>query len=213
MIKSLDPCTTVHETVYRSLRAKIMIGEILPGVSFTIRGIAKDFGVSMTPVREATRRLVAEGALTMSSSGRINSPLLNNERIEELVCIRSLLEPELAVRALPRVHGVLIERLSSVNSFIEQMIVKQNTVGYLQRNIEFHKTLYLRAQAPAMLALLETVWLQSGPTMRSLYDQRLQDQLVSSHREILQALKGGNEVTLANSIRADLTESLRMLLN
>ena len=213
MIKSLDPCTTVHETVYRSLRAKIMIGEILPGVSFTIRGIAKDFGVSMTPVREATRRLVAEGALTMSSSGRINSPLLNNERIEELVCIRSLLEPELAVRALPRVHGVLIERLSSVNSFIEQMIVKQNTVGYLQRNIEFHKTLYLRAQAPAMLALLETVWLQSGPTMRSLYDQRLRDQSVSSHREILQALKGGNEVTLANSIRADLTESLRMLLN
>ena len=213
MIKSLDPHTTVHEAVYRSLRAKIMSGKILPGVSFTIRGIAKDFGVSMTPVREATRRLVAEGALTMSSSGRINSPLLNNERIEELVSIRSLLEPELAVRALPRVHGVLIERLSSVNSSIEKMIVKQDTVGYLQRNIEFHKTLYLRAQAPAMLALLETVWLQSGPTMRSLYDQKLRDQSVFSHREILLALKGGNEVNLANSIRADLTEGLRLLLN
>ena len=31
--------------------------------------------------------------------------------------------------------------------------------------------LYLRAQAPAMLAIAETVWLQLGPTMRSLYEQ------------------------------------------
>ena len=50
----------------------------------------------MTPAREAGRRLVAEGALTLSSSGRVSTPELSNERIEELAALRALIEPELA---------------------------------------------------------------------------------------------------------------------
>ena len=42
-----------HERVYRSLRARIMHGQVPPGAAFTLRGIAADFGVSMTPAREA----------------------------------------------------------------------------------------------------------------------------------------------------------------
>ena len=48
--------------------------------------------------------LFAEGALTLSSSGRISTPELTPERIEELAAIRALLEPEMAARALPRAH-------------------------------------------------------------------------------------------------------------
>jgi len=64
----------------------------------------------MTPAREAVRRLAAEGALTLSNSGRISAPLLANERIEELAALRALIEPELASRALPRAHPALIDR-------------------------------------------------------------------------------------------------------
>ena len=52
-------------------------------------------GVSMTPAREAVRRLVGEGALTLSASGRVSTPELTNERIEELAALRSLIETEL----------------------------------------------------------------------------------------------------------------------
>ena len=100
-----------HDRVYRALRARIMHGEIAPGVALTLRGIGKEFDVSMTPAREAVRRLVAEGALFLSSSGRVSTPELTGERIEELAALRALLEVELASRALPRAHIALIDRL------------------------------------------------------------------------------------------------------
>ena len=163
-MNELDLSLASHEAVYRALRVSIMHGELEPGQSVTIRGLASNFGVSMTPAREAVRRLSAEGALSISSTGRVATPELSNERIEEIASIRALLEPELASRALPRAHLNLLERLSNINSLIDQAIVKDDAVDYIRRNLEFHRTLYLRAQAPAMLALVETVWLQLGMT-------------------------------------------------
>ncbi|MCU0907747.1 MAG: GntR family transcriptional regulator, partial [Rhodobacteraceae bacterium] len=103
-----DQTLQAHDRVYRTLRAQIMSGEIGPGQALTLRGLGRRFGVSMTPAREAVQRLVAEGALSMSSSGRVTTPDLSPDRIEELAAIRALLEPELASRALPRAHMALI---------------------------------------------------------------------------------------------------------
>lgn len=91
-----------------------MHGELGPGEALTLRGIGKHYGVSMTPARESVRRLAAEGALTLSSSGRVSTPELSNDRIEELASLRALLEPELASRALPRAHFALIDRLEAI---------------------------------------------------------------------------------------------------
>ena len=212
-MNELDLSLTSHEAVSRALRVMIMHGELEPGQSLTIRGLASNFGVSMTPARDAVRRLSAEGALSISSTGRVGTPELSNERIEELASIRALLEPELASRALPRAHLNLLERLSNINSSIDQAIVKDDAVDYIRRNLEFHRTLYLRAQAPAMLALVETVWLQLGPTMRSLYSQLQRREASHNHRLAIAALKVGDEPSLKLAIRADVTQGLRMLTN
>jgi len=212
-MNELDLSLTSHEAVYRALKVMIMHGELEPGQSVTIRGLASKFGVSMTPARDAVRRLSAEGALSISSTGRVGTPELSNERIEELASIRALLEPELASRALPRAHLNLLERLSNINSSIDQAIVKDDAVDYIRRNLEFHRTLYLRAQAPAMLALVETVWLQLGPTMRSLYSQLQRREASHNHRLAIAALKVGDEPSLKLAIRADVTQGLRMLTN
>lgn len=188
-----------------------MHGELEPGKALTLRGIGKEYGVSMTPVREALRRLVAEGALSLSSSGRVSTPDLSNERIEELATLRALLEPELASRALPRAHFALIERLETINQSIAQMVVRQDAPGYIRVNLEFHRTLYLRAQAPAILAMAETVWLQLGPTMRALYGRLNRKDPPYHHKLILAALKAGDEPGLRLAVRTDVTQGLRML--
>ncbi|TFL18349.1 GntR family transcriptional regulator [Jannaschia formosa] len=200
-----------HDRLYRSLRARIMHGELEPGASLTLRGIGRDYGVSVTPVREALRRLVAEGALSLSASGRITTPALSNDRIEELAALRSLLEPELAVRALPRAHFALIDRMEKINTAIAEQIAKHDASGYIRTNLEFHRTLYLRAQAPAMLAMAETVWLQLGPTMRSLYGRLNRTDLPRNHRLIVAALRAGDEPGLRLAVRADVTQGLRLL--
>lgn len=205
------PAGAAHDRVYRALRTRIMHGELLPGVALTLRGVGKEYGVSMTPAREAVRRLAAEGALTLSSSGRVSTPVLTNERIEELAAIRALLEPELASRAQPRAHNALIERLEAINSTISEVTARGHAEGYIKANLDFHRTLYLRAQAPAMLALAETVWLQLGPTMRLLYDRLQRTEVPRHHRLIVAALRAGDEPGLRLAVRSDVTHGLRLL--
>lgn len=207
-----DPAPAAHDRIYRGLRTRIMHGEIAPGQALTLRGIAAEYGVSMTPAREALRRLVAEGALTLSSSGRVATPELGNDRIEELSALRSLLEVELASRALPRAHIALIDRLQTINARISEDIARHDAVSYIRRNLEFHRTLYLRAQAPAMLAMAETVWLQLGPTMRVLYGRLRHKEPPQFHRLIIAALKAGDEPGLRLAMRSDVTQGLRMLV-
>ncbi|MFV2053673.1 GntR family transcriptional regulator [Aliiroseovarius sp. YM-037] len=208
-----EPATAAHDRVYRQLRSQIMYGELPPGEPLTLRGLGKTFGVSMTPAREAVRRLAAEGALTLSSSGRVTTPSLTNERLEELAALRSLIETELATRALPRAHIALIERLQTINGTIAEAVAKQDAIGYIRTNLEFHRTLYLRAQAPAMLAMAETVWLQLGPTMRALYGRLSKTDPPQNHRLIIAALRAGDEPGLRLAVRKDVTQGLRLLAN
>jgi DNA-binding GntR family transcriptional regulator len=206
-----DAAPVAHDRVYRALRSRIMQGAIAPGQALTLRGIGKSYEVSMTPAREAVRRLVAEGALTLSSSGRVSTPELSNERIEELASLRALIEVELASRALPRAHLALIERLQTINSTVAEAVAHRDAVSYIRTNLEFHRTLYLRAQAPAMLAMAETVWLQMGPTMRALYGRLRRKEPPHYHRLIIAALRAGDEPGLRLAVRSDVTQGLRML--
>ena len=118
-----EPNQSAHDFVYKGLRTRIMHGEILPATSMTLRGIGREYSVSMTPAREAVRRLIAEGALMLSPSGRVSTPELTHDRIEELASMRSLIEVELASRALPRAHIALIDRLKTINAAVSQAIV------------------------------------------------------------------------------------------
>ena len=86
-----------------------------------------------------------------------------------------------------------------------------DAVSYIRSNLEFHRTLYLRAQAPAMLAMAETVWLQLGPTIRSLYTRLRRKDPPQYHRLIIAALKAGDEPGLRLAVRSDVTQGLKML--
>ena len=206
-----DTASAAHDRGYRRLRTRIMHGDMAPGQALTLRGIGKQYDVSMTPAREAVRRLVAEGALTLSQSGRVSTPELSNERIEELAALRALIEVELATRALPRAHLALIERLQTINTAVAEAVAHRDAVSYIRTNLEFHRTLYLRAQAPAMLAMTETVWLQMGPTMRALYGRLRRTEPPQYHRLIIAALRAGDEPGLRIAVRSDVTQGLRML--
>jgi len=208
-----DPNAAAHERVYRALRQQVLHGELSPGQALTIRGIAQQFGVSMTPAREAVRRLAAEGAFTMSASGRVSTPILAPERIEELAAVRALLEPEMASRALPRAHFALIDRLAAINTVNQDAVINQDALAYVRSNLEFHRTLYLRAQTPAMLAMIETVWLQLGPSMREMYQKVRRREMPQHHRLILAALRAGDEPGLRLAVRTDVTQGLRHMIS
>ena len=63
--KLQDSYLAAHDQLYRNLRMRIMYGELRPGQAMTLRGVAEEFSVSVTPVREALKRLADEGALSI----------------------------------------------------------------------------------------------------------------------------------------------------
>jgi DNA-binding GntR family transcriptional regulator len=200
-----------HERVYRALRGRILAGEMAPGDSVTLRGLAEDLGVSMTPAREAVRRLVAERALEMTRSGRVAVPLPDAARLDELFRARELLEPELAVRALPQVDVETISRMRAIDAEVDRCLAKGDAAGYVRANTEFHATLYARAQAPALIALVESVWLQTAPFMRRIYGRLGTAALTDYHEATLAALAAGDAGALAQAIRADVAQGAALL--
>ncbi|MCA3444998.1 MAG: GntR family transcriptional regulator, partial [Rhodobacter sp.] len=65
-----------HELTYARLRDMVLFGHLLPGQPVTIQGLVSDLEAGMTPVREAIRRLIAEGALTLLGNRRVLVPHL-----------------------------------------------------------------------------------------------------------------------------------------
>ena len=133
--------------------------------------------------------------------------------MEALASIRALLEPELGARALPRALFSLLEQLKRMDAALDQHLKSGDAAAYVRGNLEFHRTLYLRAHAPAMLALAETVWLQTGPSMRALYARIGMGRVADYHRKAIAALAAGDEAGLRLAIRADARQGLTMLSN
>ena len=76
-----------HEQVYRDLRARILFGEMAPGQPVTIQGLAQALGAGVTPVREAIRRLISDGALVFQGNRRVIVPALTVDDVEQLIFV------------------------------------------------------------------------------------------------------------------------------
>ena len=205
------PETPAHERVYRHLRGRILAGEMAPGEVVTLRGLAEALGVSMTPAREAVRRLVAERALEMRASGRVRVPEPSSAALAELFAARRLLEPELARRALPRVDAARIARLRTIDAEIDRHIAAGAPGAYVAANHRFHATLYAAAGAPALMALVESVWLQTAPAMRRVYGRLGTARLEDHHAAALAALEARDQGALGAAIEADLAQGAALL--
>ena len=77
-----------HEVTYARLRDMILFGHLAPGAPVTIQGLIADLGAGMTPVREAIRRLTAEGALLPQGNRRVAVPQLSAEPLEHVAFAR-----------------------------------------------------------------------------------------------------------------------------
>ena len=75
MTKMTSAGLPAHEMTYRALKELLLFGEIAPGQAVTIQGLVARLEVGMTPVREALRRLISEGALEFQGNRRVSVPI------------------------------------------------------------------------------------------------------------------------------------------
>ncbi|NLE98789.1 MAG: GntR family transcriptional regulator, partial [Propionibacterium sp.] len=93
--------TTSEEFAYHSLRTDILTGRIEAGARIVQSDVAANLGLSVTPVREAMRRLHAEGLVELAPHRGATVGRLERAKAREIYDLRITLEPKLVERSLP----------------------------------------------------------------------------------------------------------------
>lgn len=201
----------VHQHVYERLRAMILFGDLAPGQAVTIQGLTTELNVGMTPVREALRRLIAEGALTHQGNRRVSVPILTAKSIEELGFMRKALEPELARRAAARMSPERLNHLRSCDDDLNKAIAQGDVGGYLTHNYRFHAFVYECADAAIMTATVDRLWLRFGPSLRVVCGRFGTNNLPDRHMDLLSALSAGDIEAAAEAMAQDIEQGVRQV--
>ena len=200
-----------HERVYQELRERILYGGFQPGRPVTLRGLAESLGVSPMPVREAVRRLIALGALELHDNRRVSVPAMTARKFDEIVFARLALEPELAVRAMPRIGEKELSLILAIDDAIEVAMQNGDPEGYMRSNHAFHSAIYNLAASPTLSALADSIWLQFGPFMRTVYGRVGTSSLEDQHQRAIAALRAGDAESLRAAITEDIMQGMRFI--
>ncbi|WP_165814638.1 GntR family transcriptional regulator [Labrenzia sp. 011] len=200
-----------REQVDAAVRTGLLTGRFIPGKSVTIRGLAAELGVSPMPVREVLQRLAAENALEVKSNGRIQVPDMTPTRFDEVLKARLLLEPELAELALPNLAAGDAGRLQTIDDDIDRCLVDGDAEAYLRLNHAFHFSIYRASGSRVLLPLIDSLWLQFAPFMRTVYGRVGTASLVDRHKEAIRAIELGDKDALHAAIAADIRDGMGLL--
>ncbi|MGJ8603286.1 MAG: GntR family transcriptional regulator [Marivita sp.] len=201
-----------HEQVYRQLRDQVLFGELEPGQPVTIQGLTDALGVGMTPVREALRRLMAQGALEFLGNRRIAVPVLDAQAIGELTIARKALEPELVRRAAQKAAPDDIARLTEIDARLDDAIRRGDVHRYLVENHQFHGDLNALAQAPILTEMVDRLWLRFGPSLRVVCGQVGTRNLPDRHKDVLAALTARDADAAAAAMEGDVMQGMEQIL-
>lgn len=202
-----------HEAIYERVKELILFGEFVPGQPITILGLSESLGAGVTPVREAIRRLTAEGALVKLENRRVEVPVMTVERLRQIELARMAVEPALVAMAAEACEASTIARLESIDAKVDQAIALGDIRGYLEANFRFHFALYGAADAKILLRIAESLWLQFGPCLRVVCGRFGTSNLKDQHREATGALRRGRPDLVEAAMRKDIQQGLDFVRN
>ena len=197
-----------HEVTYARLRDMILFGLLEPGAPVTIQGLINDLGAGMTPVREALRRLAAEGALLPQGNRRVTVPRVNLALLDQIAFARLTIEPHLAELAAAHLTPALIAQLEALDAQVDAAIRVGDITAYLQSNHAFHFALYEASNAPVLVDMARSLWLRFGPSLRIVVARGGALALPDQHGLALSAMREGDGAGLARALRDDILQGV-----
>jgi DNA-binding GntR family transcriptional regulator len=116
----------VGEHVYSELLTRVLSSQLMPDDRVTIDAIAREMGVSQTPIREALHRLQADGIVVRNHhAGYRVAPKLDRDQFEELVQLRQLLEPNAARGAADRIDADTLDELEALGRRMRSLLTDE----------------------------------------------------------------------------------------
>ncbi|KAB7613384.1 GntR family transcriptional regulator [Amylibacter sp. SFDW26] len=196
---------TLAEDTYDRLRQAIKTGNVMPGEKISARSVADSAKVSFTPAREAVARLISEGALEQSGPKTVVVPTLTIQDLAEINAIRRNVEGLAAELAVANFQNADIEELEAIQTLYENTRKSTSFQESLRLNEKFHFKIYRACGLPRLVAIIETLWIQIGPSFNLLNSaDPLPENPHQFHRDVIQGMKDKDVIKVRQAIQTDL---------
>lgn len=199
----------LYEEVADQLRTRIFAHTLAPGAWIDEQSLAKEFGISRTPLREAIKVLAAEGLVTMKLRRGAYVTEVNRGDLEQIFTVLSLLEGEAAREAATKAREKDLNELDDLHLKLEKAAADRNLDLFFEINVRFHERIIAIAANPWMSQVIadlrKVLKLQRKDSLSR--SGRLQQSL-SEHREILKALLKRDPAAAQQAMHAHLAQGL-----
>ncbi len=199
--------------VYHQIRAEILKGALIPGESVTELSLAKEYGVSRTPVREALRQLELEGLVQLIPNKGAVILGIRPEDICDIYQIRSMLEGTAAERAAINATQEDIHKLDEILELTEFYISRQNMQQLQSMDGQFHQLIYEMSGSRMFKRVLKDLHYYIGLTRdASLKSEGRAVQSVREHRAVLEAIAAHDGVRARELMTVHVHNALKNVL-
>lgn len=202
------------DRTYKTLKARLRRREYLPGQFLSENMLAKEFGISRTPVREAVQRLAQEGILNVIPKRGILVSTLSFDDVEEVYAIREVLEGLAAGMSaahagdedVARLRGIL-ERTMNAPEDVEQLT---------ELDHEFHAEIARQSANGRLQSLLANMrdadLLQQYGRRDKMHRARYRTTSLAEHRAVVDAIAARNPVEAEERMREHCRSAARFLV-
>jgi DNA-binding GntR family transcriptional regulator len=202
---------------YQTIKDDILAGRFAPGERLKEDDLTARCKVSRTPVREALRRLGAEGLVRMTPNAGAQVAVLEPRDLEEIYALRAMIEGHAARRAAAHVGPEEIARLTILAEEMEAAVAAGGGEALGRRftpaNAEFHRIILDAAMSPRLSAMAALV-IELPLTLRTLarYSDADRRRSLRHHRELIDALGAHDGEWAASVMMSHVHAALRALL-
>ncbi len=194
------------DLAYQTIREAIVSGRFAAGAVLREKVLAADIGVSRTPIREALRRLEAEGLIEGGRYKRARVAELSKDDIEEIFDLRAVLEAQSALKAAQRLTSDDIARLKQLATAMETVVAARDprvAQLFADLNNDFHNVI-LEASGGKRLKKMLAGIIDMPVTLLRHYEDDLIEHLEQScqhHVELIKAFEAGDGERAALQMR------------
>ncbi|GAA0991956.1 GntR family transcriptional regulator [Acrocarpospora macrocephala] len=192
--------SVMSHRIAEHLREQILSGELKPGARIRQEEVAREFGASRLPVREALRILHSQGLVTLKANSGAWVSEMNAEECDVTYKIRERLEPLALTESIPHLSADTVRRLEEIQDEIE---ANTSLDRFLHLDRELHLLSYSGNPYKELRDMIERLWNITQPYRRA-YVERAGHQrswvINAEHRLLIDAIR-----------RADTTDAERLL--
>ncbi|WP_039017384.1 GntR family transcriptional regulator [Halocynthiibacter namhaensis] len=184
---------SLPEIIANDLRERILSGELGEGEAIRQEALATEYDVSRMPIREALKRLSAEGLVDWANNRGGTVIRHSIDQIGEIFDLRELLEVDLFRRAIPNMTPADFSRCEELMQKMEASYDGDDVGQWGELNYDYHAALYAASNRDLTRELLNRIGLQSDRYIRmhlSIMKQR--EPAKDEHRQLLAYAKAGD---------------------